>query len=37
VPLVFYELLHEAQQLGKVTIDRKRGVACRHRQSYRRR
>jgi hypothetical protein len=27
VPLVFYELLHEKHQLGKITIDRKRGVA----------
>lgn len=27
VPLVFYELLHECHQLGKVTIDRERAVA----------
>ncbi len=27
VPLVFYELLHERNQLGKVSIDRKRAVA----------
>jgi hypothetical protein len=27
VPLVFFELLHERHQLGKVSIDRKRGIA----------